>query len=455
MEVKLAQQNGRLSVERELTLESVIRQVILNYQNLAEILPEVVAEIRQSFQCDRLLIYGFAKNKTGSVIAESHVNQVAPLLGKKISFLSLTEENYENYKNGFVHVIEDIFAADLPSKQRDFLTSIQVRSNLVVPILLESSLWGFLISQHCQKAYQWHQREINFLKQVATQISVAIHQAELQQQVVNLQTQLELQQQKYTALYIKMQDQVKELENWEHLKNQFLKTLAQELRTPITSISLAAQTLEGLFTPAGILDIELVPQLLQILHDECGRENQLINDLRTLAYVQSASALPTLILIDLPTWLNPIVESFRDIVSFQKQKLNLHIPENLRPIDTDITDLERIVHELLNYACQCTPMGETIKVSVSQNTDTFDLIVSISGIEISTPELAEIFQPFYRPAKVAPWKSSNTGLEMALVKAMVKRLGGSINACNDHNHLTITTRFPQSDFTVSSNLSKI
>nr|WP_266889378.1 hypothetical protein [Trichormus azollae] len=42
-------------------------------------------------------------------------------------------------------------------------------------------------------------------------------------------------------------------------------------------MSLAAQTLEGFLTPNGILDIELVPQLLQSLHNESGRENQLVD----------------------------------------------------------------------------------------------------------------------------------------------------------------------------------
>ncbi|MHC5832886.1 MAG: histidine kinase dimerization/phospho-acceptor domain-containing protein, partial [Nostoc sp.] len=92
---------------------------------------------------------------------------------------------------------------------------------------------------------------------------------------------------------------VKELEKGDRLKNQFLRTLSQELRTPITSISLAVQTLESVLTPEEISNIEIVPQLLQILHNECGRENKLINDLLTLTYLEAEPEPPTLIAIDL------------------------------------------------------------------------------------------------------------------------------------------------------------
>lgn len=602
---KLVEQAGGLQVNRERLLEKITHQIILNYQNLTKILPEIVQEIRLLLDCDRLLVYSFQEKKTGLIIAESHINTVTALGGKKINFFSFDTEHYEHYKNGFVHVIEDVYTAELDNQQRNFLVSIEVRANLVVPILLQQNLWGLLISQHCQKTHQWQQGEIDFLKQISIQIGVAIHQAQLHQQITNLQAQLEIQKQHYTAqleqvrnfdaivrriteqirdnleinpvlqtatleltqllqlercqievydiahsavtilceyttdsqifqgsvrqisdfpqiyqlllqkqnfhsveivpqnnlrwhpqleiftqlacpifdgqgvlgniwlikpseilftdleislvqqvanecaiamrqsqLYQKNQDHVQELENRERLKNEFLKTLSQELRTPMTSISLAAQTLEGLFTPEGILDIGIVPQLLQILQNECGRESKLINDLRTLAYLQIEPPSPTLVPIELSSWLRPILESFRDITSLQQQQLDLNIPASLPSIDIDITDFERIICELLNQVCKYTPAGESITVAIAQNIDTLELEFSSSGLEVSAHELAQIFQPFYRLGKNAPGKSSDSGLEMALVKGMVKRNGGSIYGLSADNRLIIMIKLP-------------
>jgi GAF domain-containing protein len=83
--------------------------------------------------------------------------------------------------------------------------------------------------------------EISLVQEIANECAIGISQSQL---------------------YKKTKAQVKEVERGECYKTEFLKTLSQDVRTPVTSISLAAQSLEGLLTPNGILDIELVPKFL-------------------------------------------------------------------------------------------------------------------------------------------------------------------------------------------------
>ncbi|HLO85381.1 MAG TPA: GAF domain-containing protein [Nostocaceae cyanobacterium] len=602
--LKQAEQAGGKQAEIERLLEATALR-IRQLSDLEMFLQQTVRELRQLLESDRILVYRFTEPTGGIIIAESTITAGAALLGQKINDLCFDIEHRERYKRGGVQVIEDIYTTGLHPCQRDFLAALQVRANLVVPILLQTpaqtDLWGLLIVQHCRDQRQWQQVEIDLLKQIATQISIGVYQTDLQQQIKQLQIQLEWQQQQHTAklqqiqnsqamlsritekvrdsldaqpvlqvvvqelaqllqlercqielydssqttatisceyslsppytqglnreiadfleiyqpllrkqtrqaveivpgwhpqlqvvsqlaipifdtkgslgniwlfryteeafteweialvqqvasecaialrqaqLYEKTRAQDKEIRKRERRKNEFLKRLSQELRTPVTSISLAAQTLESLFTPKGVLDLDLVPQLLQILHNECGRESKLINDLLTLTYLKIEPEPPTLIKIDLQTWLPPIVESFRDVMNCQQQKLTLDIEATLPPLETDITDLERIVTELLNQACQCTPAGEKISVSVEMITDNIELKISNSGVEIPSSELARIFQPFHRLTKNTAWKSSDTGLEMALVKTMVKRLGGTIQAESADNQITFAIKFP-------------
>ncbi|MEA5620201.1 GAF domain-containing protein [Cronbergia sp. UHCC 0137] len=584
-----SKQTGRMQAERERILES-IGQKIRQFQPLETIFQQTVKEIRQLLDCDRVLIYHFNIHQIGEIIAESTIMVGNSLLGQKINDPCFHVQHLERYKRGCIQIIEDIHTAGLHPCQRDFLASIQVKANLVLPILLQQDLWGLLIVQHCRETRQWQQIEINLLQQIASQLSIAIQQQELHQQIKNLQLQQQqlpkflafikqiteqirdhldaekilqntvkelvqlltlercqielydqlqitavvtceytnhpphcqgltrhladfpeiyqplLQKQPlasveilsgwnpqlqlvnqlacpifhsqgvlgniwlirstdqpFTELEISLiqevanqcaiairqsqlsltnQIQLQELKNQERYKNEFLKTLAQQLRTPITSISLAGQTLESLLTPNGILDIELVPQLLQILHQECGRESKLINDLLTLAYLKIEPEPPTLIAIDLKTWLTPIVESFRDVTDCQKQQLNLNIHENLPPLETDITDFERIITELLNHACKCTPPSELITVSANLNIDTVELKITHSGVEVPVNQPSLIFQPFYRLAKHDSWKSSETGLELALVKTMINRLNGSICVHSMKNQIIFTIKFP-------------
>ncbi|MFM2062803.1 MAG: hypothetical protein RLZZ507_2473 [Cyanobacteriota bacterium] len=299
-------------------------------------------------------------------------------------------------------------------------SQIQVVSQLAFPIFDAQGILGniWLIKPTEEK---FNELEISLVQEVGNECAIAIRQSQLQE---------------------KTKAQVKELEKRERHKNEFLKTLSQELRTPVTSISLAAQTLESLLTANGIIDIDLVPQLLQILHNECGRESKLINDLLTLTYLKIEPEPPTLIAIDLKTWLTPIVESFRDVTHCQQQNLNLHIDRKIPPLETDITDFERIISELINHACQCTPAGKSITVSAKLGAEVIELNISYSGVEIPIHELAQVFQPFYRFAKNAPWKTSDSGLELALVKAMVNRLHGTIDVTSVDQQITFTVKLP-------------
>jgi signal transduction histidine kinase len=421
----------QLQAQREQLL-GAIAEYIRQSLDLDTLLKQTVTKLRKFLTCDRVLVYCFDIKENGFITVESTVTPGKPLLGMQVKDPCFVEKHFERYKQGCIQVVEDIYAAELAPCYVDWLASLDIRANLVIPILSGKDLWGLLIAQQCYQPRRWQQTEIDLLKQLATQLEIALQQAELHQQVHQLQLQLELQ----------MQKQNQEREKLEHLKHEFLRTLSHELRTPITSINLAAQTLENVLQQEGLFDIELVPQLLHILHQECGRESKLINDLLTLAYLDAEAEPLTLIVIDLQIWLPPIIELYRERINCQQQQLNLYMPSELSLIETDITDLERILTELMNNACKFTPPGESITVSVSQAGDTVLVSVSNSGVEISKNELSRIFDPFYRVPNNDPWKFGGTGLGLALVQKLVKHLGGTIEVNSVANTTSFTIQFP-------------
>ncbi|MBD2340147.1 GAF domain-containing protein [Calothrix sp. FACHB-156] len=598
---KQVERKGKLQAEKAQLLAD-IAQKICQYQDLETILQQIVKDARNLFSCDRVLVYRFEADGTGAIAAEDTIVVHGPLLGKNIHDPCFTTKHQERYRKGGIQVIEDIYAAGLHPCQIDFLASLQVRANLVVPILLHQELWGLLIAQYCNKPHQWRDAEIDLLKQLAAQIGIASQQAELQQQVENLKAEMELQRQDYAAEVQNIQDfqalsqriteqirdnvdisqilettildlaqllksdrchielydsdctlatiayeysnssplhqgvskqvadfpdiyqrllqkqslhsveilrgwqqklqvmtqlaypifdcqgmlgnlwliratqqpfdewengivqqianqcaiairnsrlkqtiqaQSQEIETIQRLNNQFLRALAQQLRTPITSISLAAQTLESMLTLEGLSDKDIVPQLLQILHSECGRGSNLIQDLLTLTHHQTPPDPQTLIPIDLQTWLPPIVESFREVTACQQQQLKLEIDTALPTLATEITEFERIVTELLNHICKYTPAGETITVSVQLIADMMQISFQNSGLEISAQQRARIFEPFYHIAKNDPWKHSGTGLELALVQKMVTNLGGTIHVESVAGKTTFIVKLPR------------
>ncbi|MBW4636082.1 MAG: HAMP domain-containing histidine kinase [Iphinoe sp. HA4291-MV1] len=248
-------------------------------------------------------------------------------------------------------------------------------------------------------------------------------------------------------LYEVTQAQVRELKKLDRLKNEFLNTLSHELRTPITSISLAAQTLEAVLKQEGIFDRSgpRVTQLFQILHCECQREIKLINDLLTLAHLNAEVTPPIMDTINLKTWIPSTVWLFEERIRNSRQQLYILTTAELPPLTTDISDLERILIELLTNACKYTPAGEMIIVSAYATVNTIQISVSNSGVEIAADEQIRIFDAFYRIPNNDPWQHGGTGLGLALVYKLVKRLGASIQVESATGQTTFTVQFPQSD----------
>ena len=185
--------------ERERVLFA-ITQRIRQSLNLDEVLSTAVAEVRQLVQADRVVIYQFDPDWSGLVIAESVGNGWTPMLRQRISDPCLTPDQCViPYRQGYVGNTEDIYTAGFAQCYVDLLAQYQIRANLVVPILQNDRLWGLLVVQQCATPRQWEPWEVEWLTHLANQITIAIQQSELYQQVQQLNLDLEAQVEERTA----------------------------------------------------------------------------------------------------------------------------------------------------------------------------------------------------------------------------------------------------------------
>lgn len=165
-------------------LMGAIQSRIRKSLNLTDILNTTVTEVRQFLQTDRVIIYRFEPDRSGAVIVESQGQQWISMLNQHIQDTCLAQDIYiYPYSQGRIQALEDIYAANLNQCYVDLLSQYQVRANLVVPILQGEKLWGLLGVQHCIQPRKWQSWEIDLLKQLATQVGIAIQQAELYQQL--------------------------------------------------------------------------------------------------------------------------------------------------------------------------------------------------------------------------------------------------------------------------------
>ncbi|WP_009632976.1 GAF domain-containing protein [Synechocystis sp. PCC 7509] len=183
--------------ERE-QLMSAIALLICSSLNLEEILNTTVIEVRQFLNCDRVVVYQVeAKTGVATVVAESTQPNYQSLINVKIH-TPLFAERLGDYKQGNIRVLNDIQQQGSLTAINQLLQQQQVKAALIMPLLYGGKFWGLLAIHQCSGARQWQQLEIDLLQQLATQVSIAIQQSELYQQVVQLNTNLENQVQERT-----------------------------------------------------------------------------------------------------------------------------------------------------------------------------------------------------------------------------------------------------------------
>ena len=197
-ERKRAEEALRQQAERE-RLIGLIAQRIRQSLNLEAILNTTVAEVRQFLQADRVLIYRFGQDWSRMVAIESVDPGWTSILGATITDPALRETYIELYQQGQVRAIADVYTAGLDQRWLDLLVRFQVRASLIVPILHEEQLWGLLVAHQCSESRQWQQLEIDLLKQLTTQVAIAIQQSFLFEQVQQLNSTLDRQVQERTA----------------------------------------------------------------------------------------------------------------------------------------------------------------------------------------------------------------------------------------------------------------
>ncbi|HEY9761871.1 MAG TPA: GAF domain-containing protein [Trichocoleus sp.] len=159
-----------------------ISQQIRQSLELDQILQTTVQEIRQFLETDRVLIYQFGADWQGQVVIEDVLPPWQSILGQMGADSCFPQQFADLYQSGRVRAIEDIETAGLDECHVNYLRGLQVRSNLIVPILVQDKLWGLLIAHDCVAPRKWRTTDLDLLQALAAQVGVAIRQAELYEQ---------------------------------------------------------------------------------------------------------------------------------------------------------------------------------------------------------------------------------------------------------------------------------
>lgn len=130
-------------------------------------------EVRDLLQADRVVLYYFYREWKGQVTFESLSAAQLSIFGSTGADDCFNDEYAAQYLAGHVRAIADVESEPIHPCHRDFLRSIQVRANLVVPILNSTRLWGLLIAHQCQDARSWSAEDIETMRTAARTLATA------------------------------------------------------------------------------------------------------------------------------------------------------------------------------------------------------------------------------------------------------------------------------------------
>ena len=149
--------------------------------------------VYQALKCDRTVVYSLQDNAYCKIIAEALTPGYTQTLGLTIQDPCFEAGYIEKYSRGRVRAVSNIQESGISPCHIETLAKIDVKSNLVVPIVRrDNSLYGLLVMHQCSRTREWQQQEVEFVLQVSAWL---IEQLTQQQDRAKLESQVENAQQ--------------------------------------------------------------------------------------------------------------------------------------------------------------------------------------------------------------------------------------------------------------------
>ena len=223
-------------------------------------------------------------------------------------------------------------------------------------------------------------------------------------------------------------------------KDEFLATLAHELRNPLAPIRYATQ----LMKPGS--PIEVAADARRIVDRQLAHMTQLLDDLLDLSRITRGVLQLRRERLDLRSAVQHAVDAARTLAESAEQTLRVELPDTPLLVEGDETRLIQVVGNLINNAIKFTDAGGTIVISAEVDGSTIVTSVRDTGRGMSDELLPRVFDKFVQGEPNAPGQSG-LGIGLALAKQMIDLHGGHIEAHSDGPHRGSEFRFmlPQVD----------
>lgn len=228
------------------------------------------------------------------------------------------------------------------------------------------------------------------------------------------------------------------VQNLEDSRQEFVSNVSHELKTPITSIKVLAESL----TMQEEVPVELYKEFMVDINQELERMNKIVNDLLSLVKMDKSAAQMTIEEININEFIEGILKGIKPLASQRNIEI---IFESVRPVSAQIDSVKlgMAFTNIIENAVKYNFDNGWVKVSLNADHKFFYLRVSDSGVGIPEELQDHIFERFYRVDKARSRETGGNGLGLAITRNAILLHRGSIKVHSvEKQGTTFAVRIP-------------
>lgn len=221
-------------------------------------------------------------------------------------------------------------------------------------------------------------------------------------------------------------------------RQEFVSNVSHELKTPMTSIKVLADSLVGQEN----VPVELYQEFMQDITVEIDRENKIITDLLSLVKMDKKASDLNIEEVNINELLENILKRLKPIADVKKVELVL---ESYRPVvaEVDEVKLSLALSNLVENGIKYNVEDGWVRVTLNADHKYFYVSVADSGVGIPEESIDRIFERFYRVDKSHSREIGGTGLGLAITRnAIVMHRGAVKVKSEEHKGTTFSVRIP-------------
>lgn len=151
-------------------------------EDLNDIFEKAVQGALRILEVDRVVIYRFHPDWRGYIATEAVLPVWQRSLGGTIEDACIGQHLIEDYRQGRVVATDNVFEAGFHPEHLELMERLQIKANLVTPIVNDGELYGLLVAHHCAAPHNWQPSEINFLKELAIRVGLSLERVSFLEQ---------------------------------------------------------------------------------------------------------------------------------------------------------------------------------------------------------------------------------------------------------------------------------